>query len=147
MNEDPTKRFDDSDDRLNRLIAMVQVMSADVQTVREDVQDVKTRLTSVESRLTTLEQMGADVQDVKTRLISVESRLMGLEQTVEDRLYDTRPMWEGVQVQITGLREEIEKSFRRLGHKVERMGNEVAELYADHRDLEERVTEIEKKMS
>ena len=48
----------------------------------------------------------SDVAEIKTRLTPLEQRVESLEQKIEERLYDTRPIWESVQVQIAELREE-----------------------------------------
>jgi DNA repair ATPase RecN len=59
----------------------------------------------------------SDVADIKTRLTS-------LEQKVEERLYDTRPIWENVQAQIAELREEQTK----LSEGQEKIGSQVRAL-------------------
>ncbi len=138
MSEDETQKFDASDgDRLDQLISLVQAMSL-------------------------------DIRDVKTRLAA-------LEQKVEERLYDTRPIWESVQTHIVELhqsqermneeqarireeqekireeqekiREEMQAGFRRLDHKIGLISGEIRELYADQRETDRRVDELEKRVS
>jgi len=43
------------------------------------------------------------VDNLVTWISSVDSRLRGLEQTVEERLYDTRPIWHKVVAEIADL--------------------------------------------
>ena len=87
------------------------------------------------------------------RLQAVEDRLQSLEQKVDERLYDTRPIWETVQLQIRELREqmatgeEMAKGFRKLDGKWEMLAREVRDLYADERELERRVGNLESKVS
>lgn len=90
------------------------------------------------------------------RLQSLEDRLQSLEHKVDERLYDTRPMWEAVQVQLGELREEVGQmakaedmamSFRKLDSKLEMLAREVRDLYADERELERRVGNLESKIS
>jgi len=84
----------------------------------------------------------------------VEDRLGSLEAKVEERLKDTRPMWEVVQEQLASLREsqdrlrgEMEKGFRLVDRRLESQPVEYDKLYRYHRDLEERVEKIEKQIS
>ena len=76
-----------------------------------------------------LDRIITAVEALDTRLQAVETGLHSLETKVEERLKDTRPMWEAVQVQLTELQREFktdleklhnetEKGFRRLGHKI-----------------------------
>ncbi|MCI0490827.1 MAG: hypothetical protein L0229_29900 [Blastocatellia bacterium] len=164
MSEDETQKFDASDgDRLDQLISLVQAMSL-------------------------------DMRDVKTRLAA-------LEQKVEERLYDTRPVWESVQTQIAELREaqertreemltqiaeldeaqermreemqmqiaelreaqermneetqaqitelkvEMQTGFRLLNHKFDMLNKHFSDLYADQRETDRRVGELEKRVS
>jgi hypothetical protein len=57
-------------------------------------------------------------------LTELMAKIDALDAKVEARLYDTRPLWEGVQTQISGLRAEIEQSraqteagFRTTDHR------------------------------
>lgn len=96
------------------------------------------------------------VQSIDSRLGNVEARLESLETKVDERLKDTRPMWEAVQVQLTevesslrseiqGLRSEMEKGFRLFDRRIEHYLGEFDKLRAYQRDLEYRVDEIERK--
>ncbi|HEX5733708.1 MAG TPA: hypothetical protein VF131_12810 [Blastocatellia bacterium] len=59
---------------------------------------------NVMARLGTLEQ----------RFGAFEQRLGALEQKVDERLHDTRPIWETVQAQITDLRESVQNQIAEL---------------------------------
>jgi hypothetical protein len=87
------------------------------------------------------------LREFDSRLRDVSERLQAFETKVEERLYDTRPMWETVQIQIGELREEMQKGFRKLDSKWEMLAREVRDLYADERELERRVGNIETKVS
>lgn len=93
------------------------------------------RLQSVEARL----------RDFDARLREHDARLESLEKTVEARLYDTRPLWEAVQLQIVELRAEMEKGFRRSDRKAALFHEQVSDLYAYQRDMEERIEKLEPK--
>jgi len=94
------------------------------------------------------------VQSMDSRLGDVEARLGRLETTIEERLKDTRPMWEAVQTQLAEMREsqdrlrgEMEKGFRLVDRRLESHPVEYEKLYRYHRDLEERLERIEKQSS
>jgi chromosome segregation ATPase len=124
-------------------------------------------------------------REFDTRFREHDARLGNLEEVIETRLYDTRPIWEAVQHQITDLqqqitelrsdvqqqitelrsdvqqqitelrsdvqqqitelRAEVEKGFRMVNRKVGLFGEQVAELYAYQRDMEERLEKVEPK--
>ncbi|HSQ19006.1 MAG TPA: hypothetical protein VLR92_01400, partial [Blastocatellia bacterium] len=105
---------------------------------------------SLESRVESVESR---VESVESRLKNVEERLGSLETKVEDRLKETRPMWELVQAQLQDLREsherlraEMEKGFRIIDRRLEIQPIELSRVYGYQRDLEERVEKIEKRM-
>lgn len=130
MSDDDTTKELPTGDRLDSLISLVQQIAVDVRSSSERLERVEGRLENLESRQERLEE-----------------RLERLETKVDERLHDTRPMWEALQTQITELRTDMEKGFRRLDHKVELYHKTLIELYADHRDLEERVDKLEEKAS
>jgi archaellum component FlaC len=136
MRTDLTQNLNGSlEDKIDRLIMAVQSMDS--------------RLGNVEARLGSLED----------RLGNVEDRLGSLETKVEERLKDTRPMWEAVEAQLAevgsslrseirsevqGLRAEMEKGFRIMERRLEHYYGEVTKVYAYQRELEDRVDKIEK---
>jgi hypothetical protein len=54
----------------------------------------------------TLGEILTAVKNLDTRVGSINTRLGSLAQKVEDRLYDTRPIWESVQASIVQFLEE-----------------------------------------
>lgn len=139
MSKDLTQNLNGSlEDKIDRLIFAVQSMDS--------------RLGNVEARLGNVEDRLGKVED---RLGNLEERLGSLETKVEERLKDTRPMWEAVQTQIAevesslrseiqGLRAEMEKGFRMMDRRLEHYYGEVTKVYAYERELEDRVDKIEK---
>lgn len=138
MSKDLTQKLDGSlEDKVDRLITIVQSMDS--------------RLGSMDSRL---ESMDSRLESFGTRLESLENRLESLETKVDERLKDTRPMWEVVQTQLAEFREsqdrlrgEMEKGFRIVDRRLENQPVEYDRLNRYHRDLEERVEKIEKQLS
>ena len=83
----------------------------------------------------------SETRAMAAQLRAMDERLTSLEQKVEERIYDTRPLWESVQTQIvelrepqermnqeqTRIREEMQTGFRQLDHKVALISSEIRE--------------------
>ena len=124
MSKDLTQKLNGSiEDKLDLLIAAVQSMDS--------------RLVSVETRLENLE----------TRLENVETRLENLEFKVDERMKETRPMWEALKTQLTELGESQEKGFRRFDRAMDLVVGDLTRLHGDHVELESRVVKIEKQLN
>lgn len=123
MSEDPTKQLNGSDsDKLDRIIAAIKTLDARVQ--------------NVETR----------VEGMDTRQQKIELRLGSLEAKVDERLHDTRPMWEAVITRLGVIEGEVEglrSDFRKLGRKIETVGDEMLDVKTDIRDLNRRVDKLE----
>jgi len=94
-----------------------------------------------------LDQILAALNSLRTRLEQVETK-------VDERLRETRPIWEAVQAQMAELKEsqqsfrsEVEKSFRLLDRRMEMYAEMVARVHAYERDLEDRVDELAKRLT
>ncbi|MFY9573201.1 MAG: hypothetical protein WAV20_17515 [Blastocatellia bacterium] len=135
MSNDLTQRLNGSlEDKVDLLISAVR--------------SIDSRIESIDSRI---ESIDSRVESIDSRVESIDSRLGSLESKVEERLKDTRPMWEAVQVQLADLRDsqdrlrgEMEKGFRLVDRRLEHLPVEYERLFRYHRDLEERVEKIEK---
>ena len=115
-----------------------------------------------------LTQILTIVQDLDGRLAGVEARLGSLEQKVEQRLYDTRPIWEKIQTDIAqihadivGLKEgqqrleqsqelsqseirDIKTELRDFNHKFSGFNDTLVTMQADYRDIYDRLRGIER---
>jgi chromosome segregation ATPase len=93
-------------------------------------------------------------------LQNIDSRLQRLEQKVDERLYDTRPIWEKVVADIAQLQEgqtrlegdvhemkgevhEIKVSLRDIYYKMEVLNDTMLNVQSKHRDVDRRVRELE----
>lgn len=138
MSKDLTQKLNGSlEDKVDWLISAVQSMDSRVESIDSRFESMESRFESMDSRVE-----------------SMDSRIGSLEAKVEERLKDTRPMWEAVQTQLAGLREsqdrlrgEMEKGFRLIDRRLENQPVEYDRLYRYHRDLEERVEKIEKQIT
>lgn len=92
---------------------------------------------------------------VVSMLQQIDSRLQNLEQKVEERLYDTRPIWEKIIADIARLQEgqtrlegdvhEIKVSIRDIYYKMDVLNETMLNVQAKHRDVDRRVRELEGK--
>ncbi len=115
-----------------------------------------------------LTQILTVVQELDGRLAGVEARLGSLDQKVEQRLYDTRPIWEKIQTDIAqihadivGLKEgqqrleqgqelsqgeirNIKTQLRDFNSKFSSFNETLVSMQADYRDIYDRVRDIER---
>jgi|SRR6266704_544525 len=134
MSEDPTKRFpESSDDKIDRLVKTVEALSNEVSTLRSELR----------SEVSTLRS------ELSNEVSTLRSDLSALSQTVENRLYDTRPMWEAVLAEMEKLKSRMDALETTVNNGLKDMGHLFRTQYVDvirvQRDLEERVTALEQK--
>ncbi len=100
------------------------------------------------------------VQHLETRVDKLERRFDGLEKKVDERLYDTRPIWEKVvadigqlqagqmqlqegQQRLEGDVREIKESVRDIDRRVSFLSDTMIRVQANYRDIDNRVYEFE----
>lgn len=137
MSEDLTKKLPKTD-------------SEKISLILTTVQNLETRVDNIDLRLTNLEQ----------RFDRLEQRLDNLEQKVEERIYDTRPIWQKVVADIALLQEgqarlqegqtrlegevhEIKVAMREISYQVGGFGDTLYKVLGKNRELEERVRDLE----
>ncbi|MEA2172563.1 MAG: hypothetical protein QOD00_155 [Blastocatellia bacterium] len=98
-----------------------------------------------------LAQILSAVQNLGTRVDSLEKK-------VEERLYDTRPIWERVvedigqlKTDVTQLREgqdslrrEVNTGLRDINRKFSIFNDTLTQMQADYRDIYDRVRDLER---
>jgi chromosome segregation ATPase len=98
------------------------------------------------------------VQSISTDFKEVSARLEALEKTVNERMYDTKPIWERalaeiaetraeLKAEIAELRSEMRDGFRTLGSKMDVLNEDVLTVRAEQRLLGKRVQDLESKAS
>jgi hypothetical protein len=92
-----------------------------------------------------LDELLSIVRGLSSKVGSMDSRLSSLEQKVDERLYDTRPLWEGVQVQLVELREGQEKIALEVRAMRTAFGRSYADLLTTQEEHEERLGKLEDK--
>ena len=93
------------------------------------------------------------VQNLDARTTNLEKRFDILEKKVEERLHDTRPIWQKVVADIAQLQEgqtrmegdvhEIKVSLRDMNDKIGVLNETMLTVQAKHRDVDRRVRNLE----
>ncbi|HVG36052.1 MAG TPA: hypothetical protein VM911_23575 [Pyrinomonadaceae bacterium] len=114
------------------------------------VQNLSTKIESLEHRFGSLEHR---FDGLEQRFGGFEERFGTLEQKVEERLYDTRPIWEQVQADILRLQEgqdslrkdvqEMNTHWRDMNRKLTLFNDTLAQIQVDYRDIYDRVRGLE----
>ena len=123
MSEDLTKKLATTDsDKLTSILTIVQIL--------------ETRLVGLEQRFVGLEQ----------RVGGLEQRFGELEQKVEERLHDTRPIWQKIVTDIAEVRAEVHDIRTSQRDGLRRMSvfhDTLISMQADYRDIYDRVRGLE----
>lgn len=102
----------------------------------------------------------SDSEKITLILQDIDSRLQGLEQKVEERLYDTRPIWQKVVADIAQLQEgqtrfqeaqsrlevdvrDVKISMRDMTRKMGSFYETMIGIQAEFRELNHRILDIE----
>jgi chromosome segregation ATPase len=102
----------------------------------ENIALILTLVQSIESRIDRLE----------SRLDDFERWLDSLEKKVDERLYDTRPIWERVVADVAQLQDgqnQIKKSVGHVERKLSVITDTLVDIRADYKDIDKRVYAVE----
>ena len=97
--------------------------------------------------LTIVQNLVTRVDKVEQHFNAFEERFNVLETKVEERLYDTRPIWQKVVTDIGQLQEgqnRLEGSVRQISYKLDVLNDTILTVQAKHKDLDVRVRELER---
>ena len=103
--------------------------------------------------MTRFDALDAGMRDMRTSMQDMNTRLTALEERVDQRLKETRPIWEQVLVRLDGMEARFDKFDARLA-RVERnvhylkskfrvYDEEILMLQNQQEDMEERVSNLE----
>jgi len=113
---------------------------------KSDSDTLRLILTTVQSLDKRLEKLEHRVENIESRLQHLESRLQHLEEKVEERLHDTRPIWQKVVTDIGELRAEVHDIRTSQRDGLRRMSvfhDTLISMQADYRDIYDRVRGLE----
>lgn len=95
------------------------------------------------------DRLSALVQECLRRQELTESRIESLDQKIEQRLHDTRPMWEAVQHRLDELQHRMDELHHRideLQHRMDELQHRMNELQNKSEHLEHRIDEMDQRM-
>jgi chromosome segregation ATPase len=103
--------------------------------------------------LTTTQKLEVRFGKLEIRVENIDTRLQSLEKKVEERLHDTRPIWQKLVVDIAELQEsqkllhtevrEIRTSQRDALRRMSLLHETLFAMQADYRDIYDRVRGLE----
>jgi len=118
-----------------RVLDDLIALRAGQSDLRNDVTELRSEVTELRSEVT---QLRSDVTELRTQqaamaktIAALDHRLTTLEQRVDERLKETRPIWEAVQIQIQRLGEKLDGAFlefQELRTEIRLHGRRIAEL-------------------
>ena len=95
-----------SDNQNEQILALLQTLTADVAVLTTTVNEVKSDIVVLKT----------DMQDIKLRSANMENnlvyfgtRLQALEEKVDQKLYNTRPIWESVLSKLDSIESRLER--------------------------------------
>jgi chromosome segregation ATPase len=108
--------------------------------------------------LSAVQGLDARVQSLDAKVQSMDNRLGTLEQKVDERLLETRPIWEKVVADIERLqtnvsqlhegqetlRREVNTGLRDINRKFSIFNDTLTQMQADYRDIYDRVRDLER---
>ena len=128
MSNNLTENLNDSlEDKVDRLISVVQSMDSRLETLGE----------RVDKRLRETQPIWESVQ---AQIAEVRESQQSLLESHQSLVEDVRAL----RAEVAGLRADTEKGFRTFDRRMERQIGEFERLHAYQRDLEDRVDKIEK---
>ena len=134
-------RFDSLDarearieERQERVFARFDALDARMTRMEERQERMEERLERIEARQ---EKTEARQERMETRLDEIDQRL----QVLENRTYDTKPIWERALTEILDLREDVHT----LDRKFNIVHRDLLTLQAEQTRLEDRMDKIESK--
>ena len=119
-----------SDGQFARILSELAELRGIMNGFGNKIASLDTRVASLESKIASLE----------TRVGALEAKVEALDDKVENRLKETRPLWEVVIARLDGLQEDVHKGFRKMSV----FADDVVQVRADQRHLEDRLDKLEK---
>lgn len=112
-----------SNNQNSQIIALLETLTADMQEVKTDMQDLKLRTASIENNL-----------------VYFATRLQNLEEKVDQKLHDTRPIWQAVLERL----DRVENSLEAIQTDVRVIQTDVEVIKADIATLKEAEVKLNK---
>ncbi len=148
MSNDMTQNLPNGPSFEERVFARFDSLDAREARIEERQERVFARFDALDARMTRMEErqermeerqerMEARQERMETRLDEIDQRL----QVLEDRTYDTKPIWERALAEILDLREDVHT----LDRKFNIVHRDLLTLQAEQTRLEDRMDKIDSK--
>jgi len=127
MNEEPTKDLATRAFQ-KRVLDEFAAVRAEQAAMRKDISEVRSDILGLR---TEIDEIRIQQAAMAKNIGSIDQRLTRLEQVVDERLKETRPIWEAVQEQIQRLVEKFDAvllDFYELRGELKIHGRRIAEL-------------------
>lgn len=167
MSEDATQQLLIA--RFDRLLSLVEPIAGQIENLEKQVNErldnlekqqdeLQKQQTDLSAKLGSLAsqqaEFGAKLGSLATQQAEFGAKLDNLETIVDQRLYDTRPLWESVLSQIAeldkkidtrveDLRSETSSGFRAVDRKIGALSKNLIDMTAEIQELREMVEKIE----
>ncbi|MFN2454179.1 MAG: hypothetical protein ABR577_08160 [Pyrinomonadaceae bacterium] len=132
MSEDPTKDLHSAGSFEQRVLAEFSAQREMNTQLLDAIMQVNSRVGALEARA------NARFDALDTRLTGLETRLITLEDKVDVRMRETRPIWEGVQTQLT----QVQTELKELNRQFKMLIHDSFNLRARVNDLEDRLPAV-----
>ena len=88
------------------------------------------------------DRLSALVQECIHRQELTEARIESLDQKIEQRLHDTRPMWEALQHRMDDLQQRMEQLQQKSEHLEQRIGEMDQRMQAELKEVNRQIAEL-----
>jgi len=82
---------------------------------------------------------------VFARFDAIDARLVALEERADERLRETKPIWEQALKEIADMREEMRAGFHNIERQIGVLSRDIVRLRADQDGYDERLARLESK--
>lgn len=138
MSEDATQQLLAA--QVDRLISMAALTNETLHQLNGRLENIERQQAEFSARLDHFEKQQAEFS----------ARLESLETKVDQRLHDTRPIWENVQTQLSDLRREsaefrseTSSGFRAVDRKIGALSKNLVDMTAEMQELREMVEKLD----
>lgn len=126
MSDNPTRETPDTRSFEERVFARFDALDARIDRFETRIEG---KLDALDGRLTSLE----------VKVDALDGRLTTLEEKVDSRLRETRPIWEGMQVDLTKVKDDVKE----VKYTLKAIHKEMLRVHTNQEELDERVEKLE----
>jgi chromosome segregation ATPase len=142
-----TERLDNLEKRFDNLESRFDNLESRFDNLESRFDNIESRFDNLESRFDNLESRFDNLENQQSAL---SASLESLETKVDQRLRETRPIWENVLSQITELKKEIDElraetasGFRAGDRKIGVLSKNLVDMTAEIQELRELIEKLE----